>query len=851
MTADKAPRLGNLPAEPNSFVGRERDLGDLTLLLGNVRALTLCGPGGIGKTRLATRLGWQLAAGFPDGVWLVEFADSADPALTARRVAAVLGISEEPDRSAAATLADALRGRQLLLILDTCEHVVGAIADLVHELIAACPLIRLVATSREPLRVRGETVWRVPPLTLPVSAQAAQAATVTPASAAEHEAVRLFVDRAVAVRPGFLLTEDNCAQVVQLCRTLDGVPLAIELAAARIRALSIEQIAARLDDRFRLLASGDRTAPLRQQTLQATVDWSFDLLTPAEQVLLRRLSVFAGWNLEMAENVCADEQIPEHTILDLLAALIDKSLVGLEDELAGDARYRLLDTIREYAAAQLEASGERDEFRRRHADQILDLAEGVAGQAFVRGAMPWAEQIRLYHRIAAEGANSQAALAYCLERADAENGLRLCSALRSPWVVHGDVTEGIGWFGRFLALDEQVPAVVRARALMFNAELAFEHQDYRSAGRTAQAALDMRRPVGSAAGPVPQFCPAGALRILALISLREGRGDEALERADAAVAAAREHTDEWEEGLALAARAAILARSGQLASAQSAYEVALDVLTGNNGWGVAHAHYGFGSLARARRDNTGALRHFGNALELFRQIDARTEIARCLAGIGWVALASLDLKTAATSLAESLELSEETGQRLGIARGLEAFAALAVVRNDDATAARLEGAATALREVVGPVRSAGAQARLDGLLQAAHHRLGQDVTAGLVADGRHLSMRDAVRYALSTADNGAAAEPEGGTTLRGGQPARPGPGSLLTAREREISLLIARGLSNRAIAAELVISPATAARHVANILAKLGLSSRAQIAAWTVDHRGDFGGQGRGPEKRR
>ncbi len=550
----------------------------------------------------------------------------------------------------------------------------------------------------------------------------------------------------------------------------------------------------------------------------------------------------------MAEQVCADEQIPEHAVLDLLAALIDKSLVALEDEMAGDARYRLLDTIREYAATQLAASGDRDVFRRRHADYMLGVAENVVGQAFVRGGMPWTEQIRLYHRIAAERPNCQAALASCLDLGDAETGLRLCSALRSPWVVHGDVAEGVSWFGRFLALDKPVPAAVRARALMLSAELAFEHQDYRDAASTAQAAVDMagQQPAADMAGQQagdaetgPQYCLAGALRILALISLRAGRGEEALERADGAVAAARDYHDEWEEGLALAARAAILARSGQLTSAHAAYEVALDLLTDNNGWGVAHALYGLGSLARARRDNPAALRHFGDALELFRQLDARTEIARCLAGIGWVALASLDLKTAAASLAESLELSQETGQRLGIARGLEAFAALAIVRGDDATAIRLEGAATALRDVVGPVRSAGAQARLDALMRAAHDRLGPNLTGSLTAEGRRLSMHEAVRFALSTADEPAA----GAAAARGGQgrSASTGPASLLTAREQEIALLIARGLSNRGIADELVISPATAARHVANILAKLELNSRAQIAVWTARHQDGFG----------
>ena len=576
MTAETVPRLGNLPAEPNSFVGRGRDLGDLTLLLSNVRALTLCGPGGIGKTRLATRLGWQLAGDFPDGVWLVELADHADPEHAVRRVADVLGISEEPDRPVAETLVDALGGRELLLILDTCEHVVAAIADLVRDLIAGCPLIRLVATSREPLRVRGETVWRVPPLSLPapslpgqlpgsgapgqpqLAETSAEASDAAMADAAEHESVQLFVDRAAAVRPGFALSSGNWAAVVKLCRTLDGVPLAIELAAARIRALSVEQIAARIDDRFRLLASGDRTAPPRQQTLQAAVDWSFELLTQDEQILLRRLSVFAGWSLDMAEQVCADDRIGVERVLDLLAALIDKSLVALEDELAGDARYRLLDTIREYASAQLDAAGEQAEFRRRHRDYLLHLIEDVTGQAFVRGALPWAEQISSYLRVAAEQANLRAALACCVDETDAQMGLRLCSALRSPWVVQGDVTEGLRWFATFLAMPGHVPASVRARALMLAAELAFEHQDYPAAAQRAAAAVAMSTAYQAA-------CPAGALRILALISLRTGRGEESLAQANAAVAAAREYSDEWEEGLALSAKATILARGGQLA----------------------------------------------------------------------------------------------------------------------------------------------------------------------------------------------------------------------------------------------------------------------------------------------
>src|SRR6266702_4138398 len=341
MTTDIVISLGNLPAEPNSFVGRERDLAELALLLGEVRALTLCGPGGIGKTRLALRLACEIVPGFPDGAWLVELGDTEDPALVPLRVAAALGIREEPGRQLTETLADVLRPRRMVLILDTCEHVVDACATLVQQLLASCPSLRLIATSREPLRVRGETAWRVPPLELP-----GQLAELSDQDLAEHEAVRLFTERAAAVRPGFTLAAGNAGAVVRLCRRLD---------------------------RFQLLASGDRTAPPRQQTLRATVDWSYELLTGPEQVLLRRLSVFSGWNLEMAEQVCAGGEISAPMVLDLLAALIDKSLVTVDAELDGSARYRLLDMIREYAAVRLTASGEEAAVRARHRDYLLNL----------------------------------------------------------------------------------------------------------------------------------------------------------------------------------------------------------------------------------------------------------------------------------------------------------------------------------------------------------------------------------------------------------------------------------------------------------------------------------------------
>ena len=857
MTSAAPPAPGNLPAEPNSFIGRERDLSELALLLSDVRALTLCGPGGIGKTRLAVRLACDLVPEFPDGAWLVELADTADADLLPRRVAATFGILEEQDRPLIATLAEALRARRLLLVLDTCEHIVDACAELVQQLLASCPSLRVIATSREPLRVRGETVWRVPPLSVPTGLD-----PLSLADLARHEALQLFAERASAARSGFALGSENAEAVARLCLTLDGMPLAIELAAARVRALSVEQIASRLDDRFRLLASGDRTAPARQQTLRAAVDWSYELLSEPEQILLRRLSVFAGWNLDMAEEVCADEQIPAGTVLDLMAALIDKSLVTFDHELRGESRYRLLDTIKEYAASRLAASGEADELRLRHRDYLLRYGEWVVSQAFVRGAPSWPERVAMYRAIAADLANYRLALATSLRRGDIAEGLRMCGAMRNPWVTHGDVTEGAEWFDRFLVSAAGLPPEVRGPALVFRGDLAFEQQDYPTVDRCAREGLELCRAAGD-----PH--EAAALRLLAVATLRAGNLAEAVARVDEAAATAHKIGNVWEEGLALSIKAAGLARLAMLREAQRTYEAALDVLLDNNGWGVAQVRVGLGGVARARGDYQAAISHYQGALSLYQEIDARPEIARCLAGIASVALIQGDLGLCRASLTESLALSLATGQRLPVARGLEAFAALEARAGDAERAARLAGAALELRSAAGHPPSAGAGARLEDLLDPARRSLGELRATALLDEGRAMSADEAVAYAMGSpaagrsAANGAAAAPGwprpragGGNGQAGGAPAAGGSASgvagpaagaaagtaavpsTLTPREREIAALIARGLSNRAIADELVISQATVARHVANMLTKLGFSSRAQVAAWMARQPG-------------
>src|SRR6266568_8264404 len=387
----------------NAFVGRERELRELRRIAHRARALTLCGAGGIGKTRLAIRLAAELARGFPDGTWFVELADLRQPDLVASRVAAEIGIVEEPGRPLLATLADALRPRRMLLVLDNCEHLIESCAMVCQRLLASSPGLRIIATSREPLRVAAETVWQAPPMSMPGPEGVPDAELI------DSDALRLFADRAAAAKPDFELGSANLAPVAAICRAVDGLPLAIELAAAWVRVLSAEQIAARLADRFRLLSSAERMVSPRHKTLRAAIDWSHDLLSPQEKVLLRRLSVFAGWPLEMAERVCSDlvpdDDLTANEIFGLLAGLADKSLAMAEPDPAGRFRYRMLDTIRDYAAERLDEAGETERLRARFRAYAVSEVEDAAllGMALTTGS--WSERVDTFRRFETEYGN--------------------------------------------------------------------------------------------------------------------------------------------------------------------------------------------------------------------------------------------------------------------------------------------------------------------------------------------------------------------------------------------------------------------------------------------------------------
>jgi predicted ATPase/DNA-binding CsgD family transcriptional regulator len=829
-------QVRNVFEEPNSFVGRERELDELRRFVPSARAVTLCGPGGIGKTRLALRVLAELADEFPDGVWFIELGELRQPDLVVSRVASVIGVDEEPGRPLLDTLADALRPRRMLLALDTCEHLIDACARMCHRLLASSQGLHVLATSREPLRMAAEAVWQVPPLSLPQQGAPEAAEEVT-----RYEAVRLFGDRAEASLPGFALGVDNASAVSALCRSLDGVPLAIELAAAWVRVLSVDQIVTRLDDRFRLLTSGDRTAPARQRTLRAAIDWSHDLLADREQVMLRRLSVFAGWSLEMAEQLCSGDGLPAADVLDLLAALADKSLVVVDSGVNGQTRYRMLDTIREYAAARLAAAGEAPVLRQRLRDYATRETEHLMqmGMGLIRA--PWQVTVQTFRRFDSDLGNLRQVLGRCLAGGEAEAGLRLCTVMGPVWIVRGSFAEGAEWYDSFLGLDRPVapvPAAVLGPAMVGRAQLALASDPVKAQVLAAEG-LGLCREAGAA------FWTATALNLLTEVALHAGRGGEAADRGDETLAVARQAGDRWNEGYALGTMAAVAGQRGDLAEAQRLGEAALAVMRGiDQQWGVARTLLGLGDLARLTGDAYGARRRYEEALAILREVNARPEIARCLAGLGRIAMDQGEIAAGRQHLTQSIELSRSIGSRIGTIRGVEAFAALALAEEEPERAVRLAAAAAALREAAHlPPRPA---AWADRYLAAARD-LGEDEVIRLWEQGSGLDASSAAGLALEggpqpAAEGAGAAPPAERLAAPGG----------LTPRELEIAALIAKGHSNRAIGEELVISPATAARHVANIMLKLGFSSRAQIAAWAVR---EYGGasdgrpaQGSGPQ---
>lgn len=758
-----------LPVGLTSFVGRRHEVAEARRLLSTSRLVSLTGPGGVGKTRLALEVTNAVSRLFPDGVIFVELEQVADPTFVANAVAISAGLRES-GRPPLEMLIDYLAPRRLLLVLDNSEHVLTAISELATALLHECPDLRILATSREWLGIEGEVVMPVQPLTVPDPDQPQREQNPL-----TYEAVALFAERATLVLPRFSLTERNRVEVAEICRRLDGLPLAIELAAARLRALSEKEMLARLTDHPHLLAAPQRRdAPARQQTLRSCIEWSYGLCSAAEQLLWARLSVFAGsFELDAAEEVCSGDGLAVAEVFECVTSLVDKSILVGERH-ADVVRFRMLETIREFGRERLQETGVEDRLRRGHRDWYLQLVE--------RADADWvsSRQVEWFGRLDREHANVQAAVNYCLGRpGELESALRILTALfHFYWWGRGWAREGRRWLAR--ALDEpSPPTVVRARALLTDASLALADGEFDVGGQRLAAA----RAIDATAGDPGTGAQASWVE-----------GSVALYSGDLAAATAA-----FEEGLAL------LEPGRELT-------VRLDLLLS-----YSSALALLGDAERATRCHEEFLRITEPAGEFFHR-------AYALWTLGLFVMQQGDLPRAVELIQQSIRLRRDLRDLTGLGWSLESLAWAESALEHHERAATLLGAADRLWEIMGrPLRTYQHLYPFhEACVQTANEQLGSARFEAAFERGAAFSVDDGIAYAV------------GEHPAPAPRP-RSEPAPVLTPREREIAELIAEGLTNREVAARLTISVRTAETHAQNILMKLGFRSRAQIAAWVVE----------------
>jgi predicted ATPase len=644
----------------------------------------------------------DLVGAYPEGVWLVELAPLSEGRLVPQAVADALGVSEQPGRSLTDSLVDGLREEKVLLMLDNCEHLIEAAAQLADALLSSCPHLRVLATSRETLGVEGELVWRVVPLSFPDADRDADRDAHRAPVAGElerYDAVRLFVERARQYSSHFELRAENAGAVAQICRRLEGMPLAIELAAARVRALSLEQIAQRLEDSLKLLRGDSRTAPQRQRTLRATLEWSHNLFTAQEQMLFRRLSAFAGsWTLEAAEAVGAGDAVQEEDVLDLISKLVDKSLVVAEVSAGGVGRYRLLEPVRQYARERLEQSGEAGAFRRRHAAFFLALAEEAAPELAGAQQQEWA------NRLESEHDNMRAALSWSLER-EPETALKLAGMLARFWEMRTRFLEGSGWLEAALRKSDRADAATRAKALREAGTFAFHRADYDRAIELHGEALELYRQVGDDSGV------AFALLCLGTQHLEKDDNERAAPLYEAALALSRTIGDR---------------------------------LT------IVYALGGLAELARRRGEYERAKTLGMETIALVREMEDKWHLAR---NTGWVAMLTFwngdDHDVAEKFLKEGLALNREVENWEFVAYCLEGSAGLAGAREQGVRAAWLWGAAEALRTNIGAPPTPETRRYYPQSMAAARALLGEAAWDAAFAEGSAMSAEETVEYALS------------------------------------------------------------------------------------------------------
>lgn len=724
----------NLPVQLTSFVGRVREIADVKRLLATTRLLTLTGSGGAGKTRLALQVAAELLEEFADGVWLTELPALSDPALVSQTVAASLGLREQSERSIATTLAEFLQFRRLLLVLDNCEHLVAECARLVDQLLRGCPEIRILATSQTALGVPGEVAFSVPPLSLP-DPQRAPAAEQLP----QYEAVRLFIERAVLSKPEFAVTSDNAAAVTQVVHRLDGIPLAIELAAARAKMMSVQQIAERLDDRFRLLTGGGRTVASRHQTLKAAIDWSYDLLTASERTMLQRMSVFSGgWTLEAAEAVCNGGEVAAGQILDVLARLVDRSLVLAQETRGGSTRYRLLESVRQYGRDRLVESGEEKSTRTRHRDWFLLLAE--RGERYLQGR----EQRVWLDLLETEHDNLRLALEWCkATEGDTEYWLRLAGALWRFWEVRGYWSEGRAWLDGALAQSEGSATPSRVKVLNGAGYLASFQGDYPRAVSLGEESLDLSRRLGDKRGTV------SCLNILGIEACRLEKYDRAAQLGKESLVLSEEVGDWWGTMDARIVLAFVARAAGDYDRASTLLEeIVPQVRQVGDKWRLAMALNYLGLVKRDLGNYTEARAVLEETLALAKELGDKWGAAFAQSNLGIVAWYQQDYLRAGDLFATSLRLRADVGEKRGIVTSLVGLAAVAAVQGEAERAAMIFSAAETLRGMIGVPLPPFIRGSFEQLVADTRAALGEARFAEVGARGRALALQAAIAYAL-------------------------------------------------------------------------------------------------------
>ncbi len=731
--------FNNLPCPPGNFIGRDAEMQTIRALTRAHPLVTLTGAGGVGKTRLALQAAAESVGQYEHGVWLVELAALTDAALVPQALGSVLGLCEEPGQSLAQTVTNHLAARHILIILDNCEHLLDACAALAESLLRACPRMTLLATSREALNIAGEHVWRVPSLAVPDDLPAEE--KDGPAILMKYDAARLFVERARSHRQEFTLTRHNAPIIARLCRRLDGIPLALELAAARLRALPLEQIEARLNDRFRLLTGGSRSALPRQQTLRALIDWSYDLLNPQEKALFCRLSVFAGgWTPEAAEAVCIEEG-ETWDVMDTLASLADKSLV-ICDPQSEQSRYRMLETTREYSRACLDAPT-LARLRVRHRRFFLPLAEQA------KTAMQGPEQENWLDRLEQEYANLRAALDNGADEADeadeAEARLRLSAALVKFWQIRGYAAEGMRYYALLLAQpDAQALTEARGNALIGAGSLALVQGDFGLARAHFENALAVWQARNNAPG-----C-AGCLGNLGVIA--KYRGDYALAGSllEQALQIIHAQGDLASESSARNNLGILAWEQGDYEAARVHYQASLEIdRQRDNKYGLASSLTNLGALAERQGDIDGARDYFRQSLVLQRELGDKWGLAGTLVNLGPLALKQGNTDDARAFLAECLRLCAELDDRHILPYALEAWAAVALARQEPEHAAQCCGAAQTLRKTSSAPLPPQEQQEHDQLVATLRAALGEAAFEAGCAQGGSLPLQQVIADALA------------------------------------------------------------------------------------------------------